>query len=215
MISEITSQSFSGYNDNQLYKICPGEEEEEEEIACNSTPISNLSEVIQVMRSSWISRSHCVNVEVDHNQFVILPSVTDNYFTSREREGSPVEEGWRGLISSTELGRNNSRLGRRNNKGKTFLFSLSPGKVSARLRSDIERAPHLYLSTFLSAALKDNRRCVEYLQSGSLLFTEKCFTALGLTDDPWSSPCITDLSHHVVRQIFDANSSVESLLVQS
>ena len=44
MISEITSQSFSGYNDNQLYKICPEEEEEEEEIACNSTPISNQGE---------------------------------------------------------------------------------------------------------------------------------------------------------------------------
>ena len=30
----------------------------------------------------------------------------------------------------------------------------------------------------------------------------------GLTENPWASPCITDLSHHVVKQIFDANSSV-------
>ena len=171
------------------------------------------------MRSSWISRSHCVNVEVGLNKFVIFPSVTDNYFTMREETrpviSSTAGPGWSDLINSTQLGRNMSRLGRKNNKGRTFLFSLSLTKVSARLRSDIERAPHLYLSTFLSAALKDNRRCVDYLQSGSLLFTEKCFTALGLTDDPWSSPCITDLSHDVVRQIFDANSSVIRLSIDS
>ena len=165
------------------------------------------------MRSSWISRSHCVNVEVGLNKFVILPSVTDNYFTMREETRSVISS--TDLINRTQLGRNMSRLGRKNNKGRTFLFSLSLTKVSARLRSDIERAPHLYLSTFLSAALKDNRRCLDYLQSGSLLFTEKCFTALGLTDDPWSSPCITDLSHDVVRQIFDANSSVIRLSTDS
>ena len=30
----------------------------------------------------------------------------------------------------------------------------------------------------------------------------------GLTENPWASPCFTDLSHHVVKEIFDANSSV-------
>ena len=58
---------LSGYNDKELYKICL-DEEDEEEVDCNSPPISNLSEVIQVMKSSWISRSHCVNVEVENKE---------------------------------------------------------------------------------------------------------------------------------------------------
>ena len=33
------------------------------------------------MKSSWISRSHCVNVELDgDNKFVLLPSITDDFF---------------------------------------------------------------------------------------------------------------------------------------
>ena len=206
---------LSGYNDKELYKICL-DEEDEEEVDCNSPPISNLSEVIQVMKSSWISRSHCVNVEVEDNVFVILPSITDDYFTMKtddvqqENVSQLMLAGpdWSELINCRQLGRNTSRLGRRNNKGKTFLFSLSTAQVSASLRSDIERAPQLYLSTFLSAALKDNVRCVEYLQAGGLTFRQdRCLTAVGLTDDPWSSPCITDLSHVVVKQIFDSKGS--------
>ena len=142
------------------------------------------------MKSSWISRSHCVNVELaGDNKFVLLPSITDDYFTEREEDDDvgderererPGEQGWSDLINAIQLGRNNSRLGRRTSKGNTFLFSLSPLLLTARLRSDIGRAPHLYLSTFLSAALKDNTACVEYLQAGGLQFTEdQCFTALG------------------------------------
>ena len=250
LMLKLISETFltnKGYNDKELHKICL-DEEEEEDVSCDSAPISNLTEVIQVMKSSWISRSHCVNVELaGDNKFLLLPSITDDYFTEREeadvvgvvdvRERErPGYQDWSDLINATQLGRNNRRLGRRNNKGNTFLFSLSPLLLTARLRSDMARAPHLYLSTFLSAALKDNTDCVEYLQTGGLHFTEdQCFTALGesdtlssvsslsshhvsyndismagLTENPWASPCITDLSHHVVKQIFEANSSVQS-----
>ena len=192
LISETKLLTNKGYNDKELHKICL-DDEEEEDVSCDSAPISNLTEVIQVMKSSWISRSHCVNVELaGDNKFVLLPSITDDYFTEREEADDDVDvvdvrererpghQDWSDLINATQLGRKNSRLGRRNNKGNTFLFSLSPLLLTPRLRSDMARAPQLYLSTFLSAALKDNTDCVEYLQTGGLHFTEdQCFTALG------------------------------------
>ena len=140
------------------------------------------------MRSSWISRSHCVNVELSgDNKFLLLPSITDDYFMEKEDdigdgEMERVMERGSHLINSIQLGRNNSLLGRRNNKGNTFLFSLSADLLSPSLRADLARAPRLYLSTFLSAALKDNTACLEYLQRGGLQFREEqgqCFTALG------------------------------------
>ena len=192
LISERKEDSLTikGYNDNELHKICL-DDDEEADVSCDSAPISNLTEVIQVMRSSWISRSHCVNVELaGGNKFLLLPSITDDYFMEEEddvgdvrergRRGRSGDQDWSHLINSFQLGRNNSRLGRRNNKGNTFLFSLSPALLTPRLRADIARAPHLYLSTFLSAALRENTDCVEYLQQGGLQFREdQCFTALG------------------------------------
>ena len=120
---------FGGYNHRELYKVC---EEEDDEAVCNSSPLTNLSEVIQVMRSSWIS---CINVEAGENMFMILPSITDNYFTPEE--DGDIEEGQQDrsdLISSIQLGRNMSMLDRRNNKGKTFLISLSPDQLTDSLR---------------------------------------------------------------------------------
>ena len=126
---------FRGYNHKELYKIC---EEEDEEVVCMSSPLTNLSEVIQVMRSSWVS---CINVEAGENMFVILPSITDNYFTLEEDYSVDEEEGQQvrsDLISFTQLGRNISMLDRRNNKGKTFLISVSPDQLTDRLRSLVE-----------------------------------------------------------------------------
>ena len=191
LIAETMFLTNQGYNDNDLHKRCP-HDDEEEYVSCDSAPISNLTEVIQVMKSSWISRSHCVNVELDgNNKFVLLPSITDDFFTEWDEDhedddnedhddDDEGDQDWSDLIKYIQLGRNNIRLKRRNIKGKTFLFSLSPLSLTASLRSNIARAPHLYLSTFLSAARKDNTDCVKYLQTGGLQFSEdQCFTALG------------------------------------
>ena len=200
LISERKEDSLTikGYNDNELHKICL-DDDEEADVSCDSAPISNLTEVIQVMRSSWISRSHCVNVELSgDNKFLLLPSITDDYFMEKEDDIGDVRERERErgsrLINSIQLGRNNSLLGRRTNKGNTFLFSLSADLLSPSLRADLARAPRLYLSTFLSAALKDNTACLEYLQRGGLQFREdqgQCFTALG---EPWGQ---SSLPHHL------------------
>ena len=125
-----TQFCYKGYNDKELYKICL-EEEEEEDVSCNSTPLSNLTEVMQVMRSSWISRSHCVNVEVGQNLFVILPSVTDDYFTPvSELSLMRGKQDWPGLVHSTRLGRNNSpgRRGESCPARLTTTTRYSPGR---------------------------------------------------------------------------------------
>ena len=45
---------------------------------------------------------------------------------------------------------------------------------------------------------------------GGLKFVEEgCFTALGPTDNLWSSPCFPDLSQAVIKSFFNAESKMK------
>ena len=129
---------------------------------------------------SWISNRQCVNVILDNNSFTLLPSVIDDYFTPDDGDGADTHSILlRDPDPSPDL-INLQLLGSDPGAGRTFLFIPDKLDIPDNLRDTIASSGQFYLSTLLSASLRNNTECVKSLTTGDLrLAREDCYSALG------------------------------------
>ena len=122
-----------------------------------------------------------MNVILDNNSFTLLPSVIDDYFTPDHQQAGadthslllPDPDPSPDLINLQLLGSDPG-------SGRTFLFIPDKLDFPDSLRDNIASSGQFYLSTLLSASLRNNTECVKSLTSGDLrLAREGCYSALG------------------------------------
>ena len=118
--------------------------------------------------SRWIPASQCINIDVAGNSFVLLPSVTDHYFTIDNKKDDLVnlvkEEGYMdpsNMFKLLQLDVENNENKEVKNSAKTFLVLPDYTHLSYGLLSSIEQYPSFYLSTLLSASLHLQDKCLQ------------------------------------------------------
>ena len=132
----------------------------------------------------WIPADNCIRIEIETNKFILLPSVTDNYFTYlhdddeiRNREHS-VTSSHQFTYFELQLNKENHRT--EGNAEKSYLVNISYKNFSKQLITNIIQYPDFYLSTSLSASLHDENQCLIDLQEGNIEYHKKdCFSYLG------------------------------------
>lgn len=124
-----------------------------------------------------------MNIVLGNNSFTLLPSVIDDYFTPEHDHHRDSDIAHSMLLTdpgpSYDLVKM-QQLGSDPGSGRTFLFIPDRLDIPDSLRGDIASSPQFYLSTLLSASLRNNTDCVQSLTSGDLrLVREDCYSALG------------------------------------
>ena len=148
---------------------------------------TTLFPVIGFTFSRWIPANQCINIDIAGNSFVLLPSVTDHYFTIDDTNNELVNnvnnEGFMDpshLFKLLQLNDKNNEKKEVENSAKTFLVLPDYKKLPHNLLSSIEQYPSFYLSTLLSASLHQQDKCLQDLEDDNIhYFTEGCFTFLG------------------------------------
>ena len=181
------------------------------------------------MSNRWISENTCINIQLEGNHYVLLPSTKDNYFTPQhqfltevvkvlEEESAPGHELPHfklydiGSESKTSVWKNNKKtfitIPRKAPALQRDVNVMTFGSIfsDSSFKSKMSAYPSFYLSTALSASLHPSPgACLSELLSGHLLFYQKeGLSFLGPTENLWSSQCASDLSMEIVDGIREA-----------
>lgn len=135
----------------------------------------------------WIPDNQCINIEIAGNSFVLLPSVTDHYFTIDvnnydltnlvNKEGSLESSSIFKLLQLSTEDDPNEEV---KNAAQTFLVLPLYQNLSSHLSSYINQYPEFYLSTLLSASIHKQNKCIEDLENENIKYVKQgCIHFLG------------------------------------